>query len=130
MITYDDSDGWYDHVMPPILNSSADPALDALSGTGVCGHGTPLGGFPDRCGYGMRLPLLVISPFARVNYVSNSLTDTTSVLKFVEDNWLGGTPTGTSSFDNIAGSLTDMFKFGSPTAAKLVLNPRTGQIAR
>jgi phospholipase C len=130
VITYDDSDGWYDHVMPPILNSSADPALDALNGTGVCGHGTPLGGVPDRCGYGMRLPLLVISPFARVNYVSNSLTDTSSVLKFVEDNWLAGTRTGTSSFDNIAGSLTGMFKFGSPAAAKLVLNPRTGQIAR
>jgi phospholipase C len=130
VISYDDSDGWYDHVMPPILNSSADPALDALNGTGVCGHGTPLGGVPDRCGYGMRLPLLVISPFARVNYVSNSLTDTTSILKFVEDNWLGGARAGTSSFDNIAGSLDDMFKFGQPGAAKLLLSPKTGQVLR
>ncbi len=38
MITYDDSDGWYDHVMPPIVNTSADPANDALAGsTGLCG---------------------------------------------------------------------------------------------
>ncbi len=130
VIAYDDSDGWYDHVMPPILNSSADPALDALSGTGVCGHGTPLGSVPDRCGYGMRLPLLVISPFAKVNYVSGSLTDTTSVLKFVEDNWLGGARTATSSFDNLAGSMNDMFTFGGPAAAKLILRPSTGAVAR
>jgi phospholipase C len=130
VITYDDSDGWYDHVMPPILNSSADPALDALNGAGVCGHGTPLGGFPDRCGYGMRLPLLVISPFARQNYVSNSLTDTTSVLKFIEDNWLSGQRTGTSSFDNAAGSLNNMFSFNNPNRQPLLLNPATGEVVR
>jgi phospholipase C len=128
IITYDDSDGWYDHVMPPIVNSSADPALDALNGTGVCGHGTPLGAVPDRCGYGQRLPLLVISPFSRSNYVSNSLSDTTSVLRFVEDNWLAGTRTGTTSFDNIAGSLNGMFDFQHPNATPLILNPFTGAV--
>jgi phospholipase C len=130
IITYDDSDGWYDHVMPPIVNSSADPALDALNGTGVCGHGTPLGGIPDRCGYGQRLPFLVISPFARKNYVSNSTIDTTSALKFIEDNWLGGARTGTTSFDNLAGSIDDMFKFSQPSDATLLLNPKTGQVLR
>jgi phospholipase C len=128
VITYDDSDGWYDHVMPPILNSSADPALDALNGTGVCGHGTPLGSLPDRCGYGIRLPLLVLSPFARSNFVNNALTDTTSVLRFVEDNWLSGQRTGTASFDNIAGSLNGMFDFGHPNFAPLILNPVTGHV--
>ena len=128
IITYDDSDGWYDHVMPPIVNSSADPALDALNGTGVCGHGTPMGGIPDRCGYGQRLPFLVISPFARTNYVSNSLIDTTSILAFIENNWLGGERTGTASFDNIAGSITDMFKFGQPSDSTVLLNPKTGEV--
>jgi phospholipase C len=37
IITYDDSDGWYDHVMPPIVNQSQDPAQDALTGPGSCG---------------------------------------------------------------------------------------------
>jgi len=78
----------------------------------------------------MRLPLLVISPFAKVNYVSGSLTDTTSVLKFVEDNSLGGARTGTSSFDNLAGSMNDMFTFGGPAAAKLILRPSTGAVVR
>ena len=58
IITYDDSDGWYDQVMPPIVNPSTSTE-DALTGTGQCGNGTPAGGFQDRCGYGQRLPLLV-----------------------------------------------------------------------
>ena len=62
-----------------------------------------------RCGYGTRIPLLVISPFAKKNYVDHTLTDQTSILKFVEDNWLGGEriqPGG--SFDTIAGTIENM----------------------
>jgi phospholipase C len=127
VIAYDDSDGWYDHVMPPIVNPSADPATDALNGTGVCGQGTPLGSFQDRCGYGQRLPLLVISPFSRVNYVSNTLTDQTSVLAFVENNWLSGQRVSTSSYDNLAGAVNDMFNFQHPDFRPLLLNPSTGE---
>jgi phospholipase C len=130
MITYDDSDGWYDHVMPPILNSSQDPALDALNGTGVCGNGTPAGGFQDRCGYGPRLPLLVISPFARTNYVSNSVADQSSLLAFIENNWLKGQRIGNGSFDALAGSLGNMFTFSHPVAKPLFLNANTGELAR
>ena len=128
MVTYDDSDGWYDHQMPPIINSSADPALDALNGTGVCGHGTPLAGIADRCGYGQRLPLLVISPYAKTNYVSGTIADQTSVLAFIEDNWLGSARTGTASFDNLAGSIDDMFTFGQANDSTLLLNPKTGEV--
>jgi len=48
-----------------------------------------LGTYPDRCGYGPRLPLLVSSPWTRVNYVSHTLTDQSSIVRFIEDNWLG-----------------------------------------
>jgi phospholipase C len=129
VITYDDSDGWYDHVMPPIINSSADPALDALNGPGVCGHGAPMGGIQDRCGYGQRLPLLVISPYARTDYVSGTIADQTSVLAFIEDNWLGGQRTGGSSFDNLAGSLGNMFTWAHPSFAPYLLDPATGEPA-
>jgi hypothetical protein len=128
VIAYDDSDGWYDHQMPPIVNPSTGVA-DFLNGTGLCTSGaqqngaaptTPLlGAVPaeggaaapalGRCGYGTRVPLMVISPFARPNYVDHTLTDQTSVLKFVEDNWLGGQriqPGG--SFDTIAGTIQNM----------------------
>ncbi|HYV77790.1 MAG TPA: alkaline phosphatase family protein, partial [Streptosporangiaceae bacterium] len=130
MVTYDDSDGWYDHVMPPIINSSADPALDALNGPGVCGHGQPMGGIQDRCGYGQRLPLLVISPYAKTDYVSNTIADQTSVLAFIEDNWLGGQRTGGSSFDNLAGSLDNMFSWDHPSFAPYLLDPVTGEPTR
>jgi phospholipase C len=129
VVTYDDSDGWYDHVMPPIVNSSSDPALDALNGPGVCGHGAMLGGFQDRCGYGQRLPFLLISPYAKVNYVGGTLADQTSVLRFIEDNWLGGRRIGNGSFDALAGSLTDLFNFAHPDFDQLLLNPVTGEPA-
>ena len=59
IVAYDDSDGWYDHVMPPIVNRSNDPANDALLGpSGLCGA-PPAGAYLDRCGYGPRTPLLV-----------------------------------------------------------------------
>src|SRR5262249_32344859 len=64
VVAYDDSDGWYDHVMSPIVNNSQDATYDALTDTGKCGTSTPLGGFQDRCGYGPRQPLLVISRYA------------------------------------------------------------------
>src|SRR6185437_379041 len=57
IVAYDDSDGWYDHVLGPVVSQSA-VADDALAGPGNCGSGTS--GTQGRCGYGPRLPLLVI----------------------------------------------------------------------
>jgi phospholipase C len=74
VIAFDDSDGDYDHQMSPIFNGSTSP-LDALSGTGICGSGDPsLGDAELRCGYGPRLPLLVVSPYARRNSVEHTPT--------------------------------------------------------
>ena len=130
VITYDDSDGWYDHVMPPIVNPSADPVTDALNGPGVCGHGTPLGGYADRCGHGPRLPFLLLSPYARVNAVDSALIDQTSVIAFIEDNWLGGQRIGGGSFDRLAGSLDGLFDWRRPEFTPLILNPVTGEPVR
>jgi phospholipase C len=132
VINYDDSDGWYDHVMPPIVNQSNDPAVDALNGascgTNANGH-SMLGGIEDRCGYGTRLPLIIISPWARQNYIDHTLTDQTSILRFIEDNWLRGERISSSSFDNIAGSLTGMFDFHHQRDINLRLDPSTGEVA-
>ena len=126
IITYDDSDGWYDHVMPPIVNGSKSNA-DALSGPGVCG--TQAANAPSgRCGYGQRLPLLVISPFAKVNFVDHSVTDQSSILRFIEDNWNLGRIGGTS-FDAIAGPLWNMLNVADGgDAGKLYLDPGTGLV--
>jgi phospholipase C len=129
LITYDDSDGWYDHVMPPIVSQSDDPSNDALLGLGLCGTPT-VGAYRDRCGYGSRLPLLVISPYAKPNYVNHTLADTTSVLRFIEDNWYLG-QIGDQSFDALAGSILDSFDFASePRARAVFLDSATGEVTK
>ncbi|HLG98028.1 MAG TPA: alkaline phosphatase family protein [Bryobacteraceae bacterium] len=126
IIAYDDSDGWYDHVMPPIVMPSVSPA-DALSGPGMCGNSAEFSGPGGRCGYGQRLPLLLISPFAAANFVDHSLTDQTSILRLIEDNWNLG-PIGGSSFDAMAGSLWNLFEFDAASdGRKLFLDPSTGE---
>jgi phospholipase C len=82
-----------------------------------------------RCGYGPRLPLLVISLCARRNFVDHTITDQTSIIRFVEDNWLDGQPIGNGSFDAIAGSLTGMFDFDQPhNRGESLLEPTTGEV--
>ena len=58
IITYDDSDGWYDHQVTPVVNGSNTAADRAVCNTVP----TTLGSYQYRCGFGPRLPLLVISP--------------------------------------------------------------------
>jgi|SRR5579871_6855145 len=129
LITYDDSDGWYDHVMPPIVNQSADPANDALAGsTGLCGT-LAANAYNDRCGYGPRLPLIVISPFAKQNFVDHTLADQTSILRFVEDNWQLGR-IGDQSMDAVAGSLLNLFNFTGDPGPPIFLDPANGQIVK
>jgi phospholipase C len=131
LLTWDDSDGWYDHFMGPIVNSSVGP-VDALNGDGVCGDGKSIlpGIAPKtkhalgRCGYGPRLPLLAISPWARQNHVDSSVTDVSSILRFIEDIFLDGRRVGGGSFDAIAGSLNPLFDFsGAPRLTPLILEP-------
>jgi phospholipase C len=134
VILYDDSDGWYDHQMGPIVNQSAG-AADTLTGVGFCGNANnSLPGLTPgnlhatgRCGYGMRQPLLVISPFAKPNFVDHTLTDQSSLIRFIEDNWLGGTRIGGGSFDAIAGPLTNMLNFSQTPNPPLLLNTSSGE---
>jgi phospholipase C len=126
IIAYDDSDGWYDHTMDPVVNQSGAPqdADDALSSQtpnpsappafyGLCGT-TPTSGpaanISGLCGYGQRQPLMVISPWAKKNYVDHSITDQSSILRFIEDNWSLGRVGGASS-DFKAGTINNMFDF-------------------
>jgi phospholipase C len=140
IIAYDDSDGWYDHQIGPIVNTSTGP-LDALTGPGACGTAaTSLPGYAGatnnphalgRCGYGPRLPMLVISPYAKGNFVDHSVTDQTSIIHFIEDNWLGGERIGNGSFDAISNSIVQDFDFAhlrTGTTAALCLNPVSGRV--
>ena len=126
VVTYDDSDGWYDHQPPKIVNGSS-TSLDQP----ICSSApVTLAGTQVRCGYSQRLPMLVISPWTRANYVSHKLTNTVSVTKFIENNWLGGTRIGGGSYDAISGSLNGMFQFFAPRFAPVILNPTTGAVVK
>ncbi len=124
VLTYDDSDGWYDHAMNPVVNQS-NAHEDALTNPGSCGA-TPTGAVPGRCGYGPRLPLIVISPYARQNYVDHAITDQSSILRFIEDNWDLGRIGGDSN-DVKAGKLDGLFDFHN-RADKLILDPSSGDV--
>jgi phospholipase C len=138
IINWDDSDGWYDHQMGPIVNSSAvnNPTAadrDQLIGAGHCGHGAPLKNgssalIEGRCGYGPRLPLIVISPFAKPNFVDHTLTDQSSIIRFIEDNW-GTGRIGGGSYDQLAGPISNMFEFSRSKGRddQLILDPTTGE---
>jgi phospholipase C len=127
IIAWDDSDGWYDHVMPPIVNQSTSTA-DALTAPGACGNGSgSLEAQQARCGYGPRLPFLVVSPYAKKNFVDHTVTDQSSVVRFIEENW-ELPQIGNGSFDQVAGSIENMFDFNNQRTDKVVINPSTGQV--
>lgn len=133
VIAYDDSDGWYDHQEAPRTNGSTG-TTDALSGDGQCKGRDTLPGIDGkpaqgRCGFGPRLPLLVVSPWARENFVDHGVTDQSSITRFIEDNWLDGKRIGGGSTDAHAGSLNAMFDFFLPRLfdRRLILDESTGQ---
>jgi len=94
-ITWDDFGGFYDHVPPPGL---------------------------DEFGLGMRVPLLVISPYALKGKVSHTQYELSSVLKFVEERF--GLPAMTAR-DAAANDITDAFDFTQSPRSPLILQTRT-----
>ncbi len=134
IISYDDSDGWYDHAFAPTTHASFSTS-DALNGAGLCGavgatepaglNGLPVAG---RCGPGTRIPFLVISPYAKTNYVGHVQISQASIPQFVEDNWLNGKRLGGGSFDATTGSIMDMFNFKKANTKTLILDPTFGTV--
>ena len=103
-LTYDEHGGYYDHVPPPaaIAPDSIAPIQEA---------GQPAlapGGFNV---YGFRVPLIVVSPWARLNYASSVVQDHTSIAAFIERKW--NLPAMTLRDANAA-PMTDYFEFGKP----------------
>jgi phospholipase C len=141
IIAYDDSDGWYDH-LTNFVNGSA-TASDTLNGAGVCISATAAGAAlpgvvattlhaQGRCGYGPRLPLMVISPWANKNFIDSTVTDQASIPRFIEDVFLSSQRIGGGSFDSIAGPLTNMFNFSNgaviPNPNVVTLDPVSGKV--
>ena len=125
IVAYDDSDGWYDHSYAVPHNGSKDTTVGSngkAADSPACQAGpAPLGGYADRCGPGTRQPLLVISPYSKVNSVDHTRTEQASITKFIETNWKTA-GIGDASFDKRAGSLTGAFDFRHPNNKQVLLN--------
>ena len=136
IITWDDSDGWYDHAFVTPTSASFDKGADQLDGPGKCGTGTPLSGVAGkpvngRCGPGTRIPFLVVSPWVKPDTITHGLITQASVVRFIEDNWLHGTRLGGGSFDASSGSIMDMFDLsGGGHTPTLFLDPSSGEPAQ
>jgi phospholipase C len=98
--TWDEHGGYFDHVAPP-----AAPEPDGIG---------PIGGKGAFDEYGVRVPLLVVSPWSRAGYVSHVVHDHTSILKTIEVRF--GLPALTHR-DALAAPLTEFFDFSHPTYA-------------
>jgi len=93
-LTWDDYGGYYDHVPPPTV---------------------------DFYGLGIRVPLLVISPYVKAGTVQHGLSSATSLLRFAEK--VFNLPALTQR-DKTANNLMDMFNFNQQPLAPLLLTPR------
>ncbi|GBQ62404.1 phospholipase C [Ameyamaea chiangmaiensis NBRC 103196] len=121
ILNYDENDGFFDHVPPPV------PALDPAQGvstvatTGEDFHGVPVG-------LGPRVPMIVISPWSTGGWVNSELFDHTSVLRFLEKRFGVPAPHVTPWRRAVTGDLTSAFDFTHKAASFPASLPKTDTV--
>ncbi|MFI0218317.1 phosphocholine-specific phospholipase C [Streptomyces lydicus] len=110
-ITYDENDGYFDHIVPPFPPASADQGLSTVD--------TSLDHFPGNATYaagpyglGQRVPMLVVSPWSTGGYVCSETFDHTSIIRFLERRFGVHEPNISPWRRAICGDLTSAFDFG------------------
>lgn len=110
-ITYDENDGYFDHVLPPFPPASADQgrstvdsSLDSFGGNATYSAGP--------YGLGQRVPMLVVSPWSTGGYVCSEVFDHTSIIRFMERRFGVHEPNISPWRRAISGDLTSAFDFG------------------
>jgi len=110
ILTYDEFGGLYDHVSPQPEVSPDGIAPEDLETTDIC-YGTPTIGTCNFTYSGYRVPLIVVSRYAKKNYVSHSVADTTAILKLIETRF--NLPALTKR-DAAQMDMTEFFDFNNP----------------
>ena len=109
ILTYDEFGGLYDHVSPqPAVSPDGIKPVDFLPGD-ICSTST--GPTCDFTFTGYRVPLIVVSPFSKQNYVSHTVADTTAILKLIETRF--NLPPLTKR-DAAQMDMTEFFDFSNP----------------
>ena len=98
-LTWDESGGFYDHAPPPQV---------------------------DHWGYGFRVPMIVVSPYAKRGFVDHDTMDHTSILKFIADNWQ---LPYLNEREARAGNLTTAFEFMAPSGIAARVSLASGEVA-
>ncbi|MFJ2923212.1 phosphocholine-specific phospholipase C [Streptomyces sp. NPDC087307] len=109
-ITYDENDGYFDHVVPPYPPASADQGLSSVD-TALDHYKGGIGYAAGPYGLGQRVPMIVVSPWSTGGYVCSETFDHTSILRFMEKRF-GVKETNISPWRRaICGDLTSAFDF-------------------
>ena len=129
LLTWDENDGFFDHKVPPTPPMSRAQGRSTVPTTNEIfpGNSTYEAG---PYGLGVRVPMLVISPWSKGGYVSSEVFDHTSIIRLMEARWAETNPelieTNITPWRRaVAGDLTSAFNFRNPNA-KLVALPGTG----
>ncbi|WP_327319238.1 phosphocholine-specific phospholipase C [Streptomyces sp. NBC_01235] len=122
-VTYDENDGFFDHLLPPFPPASAAQGLSTVDVgpdvfTGDSGHTA------GPYGLGQRVPMLVVSPWSKGGYVCSETLDHTSVIRFMERRFGVHEPNISPWRRAICGDLTSAFDF-SRTDTRPVALPDT-----
>jgi phospholipase C len=125
ILTYDENDGFFDHMVPPTVPQSRSEGLSTVDTTNEIFPGSaeyPAGPY----GFGVRVPLVVISPWSKGGWVNSELFDHTSLIQFIEkrfgpENPQLYEPNITPWRRAVAGDLTSAFDFRTPNNAKASL---------
>ncbi|MDQ8705012.1 phospholipase C, phosphocholine-specific [Streptomyces sp. LHD-70] len=110
-ITYDENDGYFDHVVPPYPPADADQGLSTVD-TSLDFFKGGLGYGAGPYGLGQRVPMLVVSPWSTGGYVCSETFDHTSIVRFMERRFGVAEPNISPWRKAICGDLTSAFDFG------------------
>ncbi|MDC0672671.1 phosphocholine-specific phospholipase C [Nannocystis radixulma] len=131
IVTFDENDGFFDHVPPPCAPSGrGDGTFAGASTVDDAGERYDDGGAdpffgPRPLGPGMRVPTLIVSPFSRGGWVCSEVFDHTSILRFLEARFGVEEPNISPYRRAFCGDLTSAFDFAAPNAEPLDLPMRS-----
>jgi len=125
---FDENDGFFDHMVPPTPPQSRAQGISTVGTTNELFAGSPtypaIQYTPGPYGLGVRVPMVVISPWTKGGWVNSEVFDHTSLIRFLERRFGVLEPNITAWRRTIAGDLTSAFNFASPNEA-IVLLPST-----
>jgi phospholipase C len=128
-VTYDEEGGFFDHLVPPTPPQSPAQGLSTVPTTNEIFQGDAT--FPTGpYGLGIRVPMIVVSPWTRGGWVNSQLLDHTSMIRFLERRFAGGNPDLIESNITpwrraVVGDLTSAFDFKKPNTSWKVQLPDT-----